>query len=364
MPIKTIAWENNQVVMVDQSRLPTATDYLTPKSCAEIWEAINCLKVRGAPAIGIAAAFGLYLAAQASPAQTVEALMVDITEAAQYLATARPTAVNLFWALDRVERFVHERSKMTSDVAAVKEALLGEAQAMIAEDNLVCLSIGYYGLTLLRPHMGLLTHCNAGGLGTAQWGTALAPIFLAHEQDWPIRVFVDETRPVLQGARLTTWELQQAGVDTVLICDNMAGAVMQRGWIDAVIVGTDRVTTNGDVVNKIGTYSVAILARHHGIPFYVAAPRSSIDMATPSGDQVVIEERPESEVTCGFGQRTAPQGVQAYNPAFDVTPAPLVSAIITEVGIIHPPFHVTLPEVMTRSFLPAPGMRERAATSE
>lgn len=359
MPLKTIAWENEQVVLIDQSRLPLEKVYLTPGSCEEMWDAIRNLKVRGAPAIGIAAAFGLYLAARDSKAQSVEALLTDIDAAVQFLATARPTAVNLFWALERVQRLAHAESEKTSDVETLQAALLAEAQAMIVEDNAVCLSIGYHALTFLRPGISLLTHCNAGGLATAQWGTALAPIFLAHEQGWPIRVWADETRPVLQGARLTAWELQQAGIDVTLICDNMAGAIMKDGLVDAVIVGTDRVTANGDVVNKIGTYAVAVLAHHHNIPFYVAAPRSSIDLDTPSGDQVTIEERDGSEITCGYGKRTAPEGIAVYNPAFDVTPKELVTAIITEVGVLRPPYDVTLEEAMAEPFSPPPFVQER-----
>lgn len=361
MPVKTISWEGDRVVMLDQSRLPIETVYFTPQSCEEMWEAIRSLKVRGAPAIGISAAFGLYLAAQSSQARTPEALLLDIDRAAAYLASARPTAVNLFWALRRMQNLARQKTTAAPDVALVKAALLDEARAMIGEDNAVCLSIGYHGLSLLRPGVTLLTHCNAGGLGTAQWGTALAPIYLAHEQGWSLRVFADETRPVLQGARLTAWELQQAGVDVVLICDNMAGALMQRGVIEAVIVGTDRVTANGDVVNKIGTYSLAVLARHHSIPFYVAAPRSSIDLETSDGEQVTIEERDAAEITCGFGTRTAPKAIEVYNPAFDVTPAELVTALITEVGILHPPYEASLTAAMKASFCLSPAVQRRLA---
>jgi methylthioribose-1-phosphate isomerase len=361
MPVKTISWECDRIMMIDQSRLPTETVFFTPESCEEMWEAIRRLKVRGAPAIGIAAAFGLYLAARASEASTPEALLLEIDEAAAYLATARPTAVNLCWALRRLQQFSRRKAAAATDVAFLKAALLDEARAMITEDNAVCLSIGYHGLELLLPGMSLLTHCNAGGLGTAQWGTALAPIYLAHEQGWPLRVFADETRPVLQGARLTAWELQQAGVHVVLICDNMAGTLMHHGWIEAVIVGTDRVAANGDVVNKIGTYSLAVLAHHHGIPFYVAAPRSSIDLETPSGEQVTIEERETTEITYGFGVRTAPEAVEVYNPAFDVTPAKLVTAMITEVGLLRPPYDVSLAEAMSTPFSPSPAVRERLA---
>jgi methylthioribose-1-phosphate isomerase len=357
MPIKTIAWENGQVVLIDQSRLPLETLYLTPKSVQEMWEAIRTLKIRGAPAIGIAAAFGVYLAAAGSQAATIPSLLADLEQAIDYLATARPTAVNLFWALRRLKQFAHAQvTSLPAGIAGVQSlraALLTEAQRMIVEDNAVCLSIGVHGLELLKPGMGVLTHCNAGGLGTAQWGTALAPLFLAHEKGWPLRVFADETRPVLQGARLTAWELQQSGIDVTLICDNMAGIVMRNGWVQAVIVGTDRVTANGDVVNKIGTYSVAVLAHQHGVPFYVAAPRSSIDLDTAVGADVIIEERSEDEVSCGFGRRTAPEGIHIYNPAFDVTPAELVTGIITEVGVLRPPYPEMLQRAMSVPFYPA-----------
>jgi methylthioribose-1-phosphate isomerase len=361
--MKTIAWEDDRVVLIDQSRLPEETVYLSPADEREMWKCIRDLKVRGAPAIGIAAALGVYMAARRSAANDVLELLAAIDRAAEYLATARPTAVNLFWALRRMRRLAHERAATlpsgSAGVQALKAALLREAQEMIAEDNAVCLAIGYNGLELLRPRMGILTHCNAGGLGTARWGTALAPIFLAQEQGWQPKVFADETRPVLQGARLTAWELQQAGVDVTLICDNMASVVMRNGWVQAVIVGTDRVAANGDVVNKIGTYGVAVLARHHGIPFYVAAPRSSIDLETATGADVIIEERPAAEVTCGFGRRTAPEGVQVYNPAFDVTPAELVTALITEVGIVRPPFAPNLARTVAAPFQPAPEVKAR-----
>lgn len=367
MPIQTITWEGSKVILLDQSRLPLETVFLSPQSREEMWEAIRNLQVRGAPAIGIAAAFGLYLGARSSTAHTVDGLLRDIDATARYLATARPTAINLFWALRRLQRLAHQQASALADqgeqgVAALKDAILAEAQGMITEDNAVCLSIGEYGLELLRPGIGILTHCNAGGLGTAQWGTALAPIFLAQEKGWQPRVFADETRPVLQGARLTTWELQQAGVDVTLICDNMAGVVMRQGWVQAVIVGTDRVTANGDVVNKIGTFSVAVLARHHSIPFYVAAPRSSIDLDTANGDAVAIEERQPEEVTCGFGVRTAPEGVRVFNPAFDVTPAELVTAIITEVGILRPPYPKALAQAAEAPFRPSAAVVSRLET--
>lgn len=354
MPINTIAWSQGQVTLIDQTRLPLQTVYLHPKTPQEMWVAIRTLQVRGAPAIGIAAAFGVYLAAAQSKATCMKGLIADIDAAVTYLAGARPTAVNLFWALRRIQQVAHCQALLLKDqdggIESLRQALLDEACLMINEDNAVCLAIGQYGLSLLQPNMGLLTHCNAGGLGTARWGTALAPIYLAHEKGWPIKVFADETRPVLQGARLTAWELQAAGVDVTLICDNMAGMVMQQGLVQAVIVGCDRVSANGDVVNKIGTYGLAVLAQHHGLPFYVAAPRSSIDLATLRGSDVVIEEREATEITEGCGKRIAPIGVKVYNPAFDVTPAQLVTAFITEVGVLKPPFPAALAQACAAMF--------------
>jgi methylthioribose-1-phosphate isomerase len=351
MPIDTITWSQGRVTLIDQTRLPMQVVYLHPETVQEMWQAIRSLQVRGAPAIGIAAAFGVYLAAVQSSATSVDALLTAIDAAVTYLASARPTAVNLFWALQRIQQTAHSEAKdKNANVNTLRQALLNEARQMIDEDNAVCLAIGQHGLSLLRPNMGLLTHCNAGGLGTAGWGTALAPIYLAHQKGWPLKVFADETRPVLQGARLTAWELQTAGIDVTLICDNMAGLVMQQGWVQAVIVGCDRVSANGDTVNKIGTYSLAILAQHHGIPFYVAAPRSSIDLATAQGNDVVIEERDATEVTEWCGQRSAPPGVKVYNPAFDVTPAELISAYITEVGVLKPPFPAALAKACAAAF--------------
>jgi methylthioribose-1-phosphate isomerase len=268
---------------------------------------------------------------------------MEVEKVADYLATSRPTAVNLFWALDRMKR---RAAELAADgrwtVPEAKQALLREALAIQSEDEETCRLIGVHALSLFEDGMSVLTHCNAGGLATAKYGTALAPFYLAKEQGIELKVFADETRPVLQGARLTAFELQQAGVDVTLICDNMAGMVMQKGWVQAVIVGTDRVAANGDVANKIGTYSVAVLAKAHGIPFYVACPLSTIDLTTPTGAEIPIEERHEDEVTQGFGKRTAPDGVKVYNPAFDVTPNEYVTAIITEKGIVRAPFSENL----------------------
>ncbi|MCS7060417.1 MAG: S-methyl-5-thioribose-1-phosphate isomerase [Anaerolineae bacterium] len=359
MPVKTIEWVGGQdgvARMIDQTLLPAELKYLDVKDVETMWEAIKTLRIRGAPAIGIAAAFGVYLAVRNTPGDDYAAFKAELDRAADYLGSARPTAVNLFWALRRIQNLAAAHTH--EPVPAIQARILDEAKRMIDEDNTVCRAIGEFGLqTLLeqprrtstteRP-LTVLTHCNAGGLATAQWGTALAPIYLAAERGILIHVYVDETRPLLQGARITAWELQQAGIPVTLITDNMAAAVMAQGRIDAVIVGTDRVAANGDVANKIGTLGVAILAKEFGVPFYVAAPTSSIDMQLESGDLIPIEERKAEEVTEGFGRRTAPVGVAVYNPAFDVTPHRYVTALITENGVLRPPYT----EALNRLFTP------------
>jgi len=349
--LQSVKWNGTALDLLDQRMLPEEIVYLSITTPEEVWEAIRHLKVRGAPAIGISAAYGLYLGIRTldpNPLSSLEDQWKDMLSEVQrysdYLATARPTAVNLFWALDRLKLAAVNFASTHPDLSPVslKDVLLQEAMALQAEDEETCRMIGEHALTLFEDGMGVLTHCNAGGLATARYGTALAPMYLAKEKGMSLKVFADETRPVLQGARLTAFELQQAGIDVTLICDNMAGMVMAKGWIQAVIVGTDRVAANGDVANKIGTYSVAVLAKAHGIPFYVACPLSTIDMTTPTGEQIPIEERDEMEITHSFGKRTAPQGVKVFNPAFDVTPNEYVSAIITEKGIIKPPFSQNL----------------------
>lgn len=304
----------------------------------DIWEAIRSLRVRGAPAIGVAAAIGAYLAARATEAANFDELHAAFQQKKDYLASARPTAVNLFWALSRMERALLAHKDLP--VPAIKDALRREALAIRDEDIAVCRAIGDAGVTLLTDGMGVLTHCNAGTLATVQYGTATAPIYRAHEQGMQgIRVFCDETRPLLQGARLTAFELHRAGVDTTLICDDMASSVMQKGWVDIVFVGCDRVARNGDTANKIGTSAVAILAKHYGIPFYICAPTSTIDPAMPNGGGIEIEQRPAEEVTeMWYQTRMAPEGVKVFNPAFDVTDVSLITGIITERGIVQPPF--------------------------
>lgn len=335
--LQSLRWENDALSLLDQRLLPEETVYLRLTTPQDVWEAIRELKVRGAPAIGIAAAYGVVLGVAGFASSTQEWL-TEVERHAEYLATSRPTAVNLFWALDRMKAYARDLAQTGKLAAEANQALLAEAQLIQAEDEATNRRIGEHALTLFEDGMGVLTHCNAGGLATAKYGTALAPFYLALEQGIHLKVFADETRPVLQGARLTAFELQQAGVDVTLICDNMAGHVMSKGWIQAVIVGTDRVAANGDVANKIGTYGVAVLAKAHNIPFYVACPLSTIDLSTPTGADIPIEERHSDEVAVGFGKRTAPQGVAIYNPAFDITPNELVTAIVTEKGIIKAPY--------------------------
>jgi len=337
MPVPTIEWLGGLdgcARLIDQTLLPTEFRQITCSDIECMWEAIKVLRVRGAPAIGIAAAFGTVLGIQRSAAATCEEFRRDLLKATDYLATSRPTAVNLFWALDRMKRAADENPSLA--IPQLKQRLLDEALAIQEEDRQICRAIGRNGAALVRNGDGVLTHCNAGGLATADYGTALGVLFAAHEQGKAIHVFADETRPLLQGARLTAWELMHAGIDVTVICDNMAGVVMRQGKVNLIVVGADRIAANGDTANKIGTYSVAVLAKEHGVPFYVAAPVSTFDLSLPSGDGIPIEERKPEEITEGFGRRTAPEGVKVYNPAFDVTPARLIAGIITERGIIRP----------------------------
>jgi methylthioribose-1-phosphate isomerase len=337
MPVATIVWEGGRpghVRMIDQTLLPMQYVVLDVRTTQEMFDGIRRLAVRGAPAIGIAAGFGLLLGVQALDERDRDDVLGRVKETAAYLAKARPTAVNLFWALERMVR------RATRDHAAgraIVDGLFEEARAIYDEDRAICRKIGEHGAALLRDGATVLTHCNAGGLATADYGTALAPIYVAHDRGQRIAVYADETRPLLQGSRLTAWELQQSGIDVTLITDNMAARVMFEGKIDAVLVGADRIARNGDAANKIGTYGVAVLAREHKIPFYVCAPLSTFDEKIATGAEIEIEERDPSEVTEGFGKRTAPNGVKVYNPAFDVTPARWITGIVTEVGVIERP---------------------------
>ena len=343
MPVATIEWIGDldgYAKLIDQTALPTQVIYRECRACQDMWEAIRTLRVRGAPALGIAGALGLVLGVRTSTAATYEEFRRDLENTAQYLGTARPTAVNLFWALDRLRSAAE--AHRSDPILNIKEALLDEALKIIEEDHAVCQRIGEVGEPLIPEGAGVLTHCNAGGLATAEFGTALAVLFTAWGRGKKFHVFVDETRPLLQGARLTTWELQQAGIPATLICDNMAAVVMSQGKVSCVIVGADRIAANGDTANKVGTYGLAVLAKAHGVPFYVAAPVSTFDLTLESGAEIPIEERPPEEITEGFGRRIAPEGTAVYNPAFDVTPAGLIAAIVTERGIIRNPSRKTI----------------------
>ena len=343
MAIETVALDdlNSQLVLIDQTQLPGKVEILHLSTQEEIREAIYLLKVRGAPAIGVAAAFGVYLAAKSIQTDDYDMFLSEYQKCSKYLEAARPTAVNLAWALRRMEQVV--LSNADRNIEEIKALLLKECTAIKDEDTDMCRRIGEHGLSVLKDGDGILTHCNAGQLATSKYGTALAPIHLGRERGMNFRVFTDETRPLLQGARLSAFELVEDGVDTTLICDNMASQVMKNGWVNAVFVGCDRVAANGDACNKIGTSGVAILAKHYGIPFYVLGPTSTIDLDTPTGDDIVIEQRPAEEVTeMWYEKRMAPEGVKVYNPAFDVTDHELIAGIITEHGIARPPYTESL----------------------
>ena len=327
----------NELIIIDQTQLPGKTVFLRLSKAEDIYEAIYTLRVRGAPAIGVAAAIGIYAVCSRLPDSDYETFAAEFKRIKEYPVSSRPTAVNLAWALNRMERVVLEHADCS--VAEVKELLRTEALEIRDEDIRVCRAIGEHGLTLIQDGDGILTHCNAGQLATTRYGTALAPIHVGRELGMNFKVFTDETRPLLQGARLSAYEMVADGVDTTVICDNMASSVMRNGWIQAIFVGCDRVAANGDAANKIGTSGVAILARHYGIPFYVCAPMSTIDMACPDGSSIKIEQRAETEVTeMWYKERMAPEGVHVYNPAFDVTDADLITAFVTERGVIYPPF--------------------------
>lgn len=368
MMITPVNFKEGKLFILDQTLLPGTERYIEIKTKEDIWQAIKSLQVRGAPAIGVAAAYGLYIAVKDLQPPNFQDFTRDFHWAKEYIATARPTAVNLFWALNRMEERLLElggdldgRTPDGSDcedgkacvdcvgkeweqrLRQIKEKLLEEAEAIRAEDEAACLSMGENGLALLEKGIGILTHCNAGTLATAKYGTCLAPIYLGQERGYEFKVFADETRPLLQGARLTAWELSKEGVDVTLICDNMAATVMKQGRIQAVLVGCDRMAANGDGANKIGTSSVAILAKEYGIPFYMFAPTSTIDLQTPSGEQIVIEERDGREIReMWYEKPMAPERVKTYNPAFDVTESKYITAVVTEKGVVYPPYEENL----------------------
>lgn len=334
--MKTLEWQDGCLVLIDQTKLPHDLTYVRCSTVEQVADAIRTMKVRGAPAIGASAAFGIALAALNCPLQEKEEFLQYLRKTSDLLASTRPTAVNLFWALQRMLNVIETAAGQ--DIPLIKELIVQEAHNIFSEDVAMNKKIGSFGNELIPAGARILTHCNAGALATAGYGTALGVIRAAHAAGKEISVFADETRPLLQGARLTAWELMQDGIPVTLITDNMAGYLMKKGMIDLAIVGADRITANGDVANKIGTYTVAVLCKEHNIPFYVAAPASTVDMNLAVGDDITIEERHPEEVTAVFGQEVAPRGVRVLNPAFDVTPNELITAIITDRGVIKPPY--------------------------
>lgn len=342
MPVPTVEWKNNRLKVIDQSMLPHRLRFIYCSSVKSVWNIIREMKIRGAPLLGVAAAYGVYLGVRNSKKN----LFKDLERTIKYLSTSRPTARNLFWALERMKKIAYAHKK--EPAGKIKKILLEEAGRILEEDKEICRKIGKFGKYLIKNNDRILTHCNAGGLATADYGTALGVIFASHMEKKKIRVYVDETRPVLQGARLTTWELMREGIDTTLICDNMAAHLMAKGEIDKVIVGADRIAKNGDTANKIGTYNLALLAHYHKIPFYVAAPTSTIDVRIKSGKDITIEQRDADEVRKIGNAYIAPKRVKVLNPAFDVTPERFITAIVTEKGILRKPYLRNITKVMAR----------------
>ncbi len=340
MPVTTIEWSDGKVRMIDQTKLPLELVYLNIDDVRVLAEAIKLLRVRGAPAIGIAGAFGLVLGVQNFDGDNKAGFYNQLNQTAAFLNATRPTAVNLSWAINRMKNVADEYK--AHSVAEIKARLLKEAKTIWKEDRKICRRIGKNGAKLIKNGFTVLTHCNTGALATADYGTAIGVVFAANEQGKKVSVFADETRPLLQGARLNVWELKNEDIDVTLITDSAAAFVMQKQKVDCVIVGADRIARNGDTANKIGTYSVAVSAEKHGVPFYVAAPYSTIDFHIKDGSEIPIEERDPKEITEGFGRRTAPVDAKVYNPAFDVTPHELITAIITEEGVVEPPFEINL----------------------
>jgi methylthioribose-1-phosphate isomerase len=340
--LPTIDWQDDVIVMIDQRKLPASEVYVTCRTAKDVAKAITTMVIRGAPAIGVAAAMGIALGMRRSSATGTKKFTTEFQNTCDMLAATRPTAVNLFWAIERMKRTFAEAAQGGASVGEIAQRLEAEARAIHDEDVASCKAMGAYGASLVPDSANILTHCNAGALATAGYGTALGVIRASVEQGKRIAVLADETRPFLQGARLTAWELVKDGIDTTVITDGMSAAMMGLGRVDLVVVGADRIAANGDVANKIGTYGVAVLAKEHGIPFYVAAPISTIDLRTPDGSQIPIEERNDREVTHVGASRLTPEGARIRNPAFDVTPARYVTAIITERGIARPPYSESL----------------------
>jgi methylthioribose-1-phosphate isomerase len=343
--LPTIEWKDDAVVMIDQRKLPASEVYVTCKTANEVAKAIKTMVIRGAPAIGVAAAMGIAVGMTRSRATGTKQFTTEFQKTCELMAGTRPTAVNLFWAIERMKKAFAAAAQDGQSVDEIKKRLVAEARAIHDEDVQSCRTMGAHGATLVPSSARILTHCNAGALATAGYGTALGVIRAAAAQGKTIAVLADETRPFLQGARLTAWELVKDGINTTVITDNMAGAMMRQGQVDLVVVGADRIAANGDVANKIGTYTVAVLAKEHGIPFYVAAPLSTVDLNTVDGSRIPIEERNEREVTHVGSNRLTPDGAQIRNPAFDVTPAQYVTAIITERGIARAPFAESLAQL-------------------
>ncbi|MDZ7772007.1 MAG: S-methyl-5-thioribose-1-phosphate isomerase [Balneolaceae bacterium] len=341
--IQSIEWREDHLRIIDQTYLPKREVYSDIRDVGRVWESIKKLRVRGAPAIGIAAAYGLYMGIRELPESSFESFWVEVERVAEYLVSARPTAVNLKWAVDRIKTTI--LAHKDKPIPEIKEIVLKTAKTIHAEDKRTCKTIGEEGAVLVEKGAKILTHCNTGSLATGQYGTALSVIFHAHEEGKEIQVWVDETRPLMQGSRLTAWELMNAEIPMKIITDSAAGSLMRRGEVDLVVVGTDRVAANGDTANKIGTYPLAVLAKENGIPFYVAVPLSTIDMELATGDDIPIEEREDEEITTFSGSRVAPDKAETYNPAFDVTPHRYITGFITEKGIVKPPFDDNLKKV-------------------
>ena len=340
MPVETINWKNGRIRYIDQTLLPGRLKFVECDNIPKLWKAIKTLAIRGAPAIGIAGALGVVLGANSCKTESRSVFLRDLRRQIKYLASSRPTAVNLFWALARMESVAE--SNIGKPVSAIRRLLLKEALQILEDDRNACRAMARYGASLVKAGDTILTHCNAGGLATADYGTALGVLFESKRLGKRIKVYVDETRPLLQGARLTAWELIHERIDTTLICDNMAASLMAKGKIDKIFVGADRIASNGDTANKIGTYSLAVLAKHHGVPFYVVAPISTFDLDINTGRDIPIEERGGDEVRTVMGKMIAPKNVKVYNPAFDVTPNHLIRAIITEKGILKAPYSRSL----------------------
>ena len=342
----TLDEENKALVIIDQTKLPGTIELISLTEAKEIWDAIYLLQVRGAPAIGVAAAIGMYVLAARYDTTDVNEFYKMFKRDKEYLDSSRPTAVNLSWALNRMDEVCQACIDYKDSVEEIVSTLHNEAITIREEDVDMCRRIGENGLELIKTGDGILTHCNAGKLATVKYGTATAPIYLGQEKGYNLKVFCDETRPLLQGARLTAFELQESGIDTTLICDNMSAMVMKNGWVNAIFVGADRIAANGDAANKIGTSVVAAVAKQYGVPMYVCAPSSTIDMSTASGDDIVIEERKAEEVTeMWYEKRMAPEGVKVFNPAFDVTDHELIAGIVTERGVARPPFNESLAQM-------------------